>query len=259
MNRMQRNQAGQSPRRFNSVTTAYNINLIQLRNPWVVAWWSASFPGFGHLHLGYYTKGFILIAWEFLINSQVNLNEAMVYSFNGRFDAAKQALNPRWMLLYIPIYCYSIWDSYRKTIDLNKHCLLAEDEYAPIKLFKMNGIAMNLLEQRSPRRSLIWSLLFPGLGHLYLQRLISGVFITASCVIISYYSHLAEAVTYILMGSLEHACLVLDAEWFSYFPSMYGFAAYEAYVLAVDQNKLYERELLQYLEREVQPRHYELL
>ncbi|WP_146216917.1 hypothetical protein [Paenibacillus cellulosilyticus] len=247
------------PRRYSSVTTGFNFHQIWARNPWVVAWWSAAFPGFGHLLLGYYTKGFVLIAWEFFINTKVNLNEAMVYSFVGRFEAADDVLEPRWLLLYIPIYCYSIWDSYSKTIELNKHYLLAQSEPEPIKLFAMNGFTITLLDKRSPRRALIWSMLFPGLGHLYLQRLPSGAFIAVSCIAISYYAHLVEAVVLIIRGSLEQARTIIDPEWFSFFPSMYCFAAYSAYVMAVEMNEMYEREQCQYFRTKVQPPDYQLL
>lgn len=256
---MRHRSAVKLPRRYNEVITAFNINLIRLRNPWVVAWWSAAFPGFGHAYLGYYAKGFVLIAWEFFINTQVNLNEAMVYSFMGQFDAAKHVLVSRWLLLYIPIYCYTIWDSYCKTIELNKHCLLAESEHEPVKPFMMNAMAITLLDKRSPSRALIWSLLFPGLGHLYLQRLPSGVFITVSCIVISYYSHLVEAVVLTLRGSLEQARAVIDPEWLCFFPSMYCFAAYAAYVMAVEMNELYDKLQYQYFKSEVQPPNYKLL
>ncbi|MBU9723381.1 hypothetical protein [Bacillus alkalicola] len=39
-----------------------------MKNPWVPAWWSAAFPGMGHIMLGSYVKGFILFTWEFVIN-----------------------------------------------------------------------------------------------------------------------------------------------------------------------------------------------
>ena len=55
-------------RRYNQFTSAFNTNYIHLRNPWVTAWWSAAFPGFGHIHLGVYLKGFILFFWEIIIN-----------------------------------------------------------------------------------------------------------------------------------------------------------------------------------------------
>lgn len=246
-------------RRYNSYMSIFNINHIYLRNPWVIAWWSAAFPGFGHLNLGLYLKGFMLIIWEIVINNGAGINKAMVYSFNGRFDAAKDILNTRWLLLYIPVYIYCIWDSYHKTIDLNKHCLLAESENAPIMIFNMKGLSLNMLEKRVPRLALIWSLLFPGLGHLYLHKLLSGSFLFVCCIIIAYYSHLVEASILTITGSFEQAQAVLDPEWFCYYPSMFCFAAYEVYTIAVEQNKLFEQEQFQFLRKNVQPRSFKLL
>jgi TM2 domain-containing membrane protein YozV len=257
--RMNDKSATKLVRRYNSFTTAYNTNLMYLKNPWVVAWWSAAFPGFGHLNLGCYLKGFLLVFWEIVINNNAEINKAMVYSFNGQFEVAKEVLNPRWLLLYIPVYIYAIWDSFRKTIDLNKHCLLAESENAPITIFKMNGLALNVLEKRPPSLALVWSLLFPGLGHLYLNRLPSGFFFVVCCIIISYCSHLVDASLYTIVGSLEQAQAVLDQQWFIYYPSMYCFAAYEAYKIAIEQNKLYEKEQFRFLRKNVQPRSFRLL
>jgi TM2 domain-containing membrane protein YozV len=237
----------------------YNTNHIYLRNPWIIAWWSAAFPGFGHLNLGFYLKGFILIIWEIVINNCAGINKAMVYSFNGRFDVAKEILNPRWLLLYIPVYIYCIWDSYHKTIDLNKHCLLAEREDAPVMNFKMNGLSLNMLNKRPPQLALVWSLIFPGLGHFYLHKLLSGSFLFICCIVISYYSHLVEASIYTIIGSFKQAQAVLDPEWICYYPSMFCFAAYEAYITAVEQNKLFEQEQYQFLRIHVQPRSFKLL
>ncbi|QQZ60982.1 hypothetical protein JI735_31930 [Paenibacillus sonchi] len=245
-------------RRYNSYMAIYNNNHIYLRNPWVVAWWSAAFPGLGHLSLGYYLKGFMFIVWEIVINNGAGINKAMVYSFNGRFDIAKGVLNPRWVLLYIPVYIYCIWDSSRKTADLNKHCLLAEREAAPITLFKMNGVSLNMLDKRLPEVALVWSLLFPGLGHLYLHKLLSGSFLFVCCTFISYYSHLVEACIYMINGSFGQAQAVLDPEWICYYPSIFCFAAYESYKIAVQHNKLYEQEQFRFLREHVQPRSYKL-
>lgn len=84
-----------------------------------MAFWSTAFPGFGHLLLGKYYRGFLLVSWEFFINQFSKVNLAMVHSFNGHFELAKEVLNPRLLLLYIPVYLFRIWDSYRSSVDLN--------------------------------------------------------------------------------------------------------------------------------------------
>ncbi|HEX9060162.1 MAG TPA: hypothetical protein VF941_08270 [Clostridia bacterium] len=65
-------------------TASYNSNILTLRNPWVTAWWSAAFPGFGHITMGIYIKGFILMA--LIINcdsSKVELIERLLDVHNA--------------------------------------------------------------------------------------------------------------------------------------------------------------------------------
>lgn len=86
---------------------------MHLRNPFIIAWWSAAFPGFGHLLLSKYLRGFILIGWEMFINTQTHLNEAIVYTLTGQIEQVGEVLNIRWMSLYAPVYLFAIYDSYR--------------------------------------------------------------------------------------------------------------------------------------------------
>jgi hypothetical protein len=246
-------------RRYNSYTESINTNYIHLRNPWVVAWWSASCPGFGHIQLGLYIKGFILIMFEIIINVNAKINLAMVYSFTGQFEMAKEVLNIRWLALYIAIYIHCIWDSYRQTIDLNKHYLLAESENAPIVPFKMTGFALNYLDKRNPLTGLVWSMLFPGLGSLYIHRIPTGFFLISFTLTIMYFSHLLEALQYTLLGSFDKAITVLDPEWTMFLPSIYCFSAYETYTLAVEYNKLYKKEQRQFLQKNYQNSNFQML
>lgn len=256
---MDNNTATQNVRRYNNYTATLNSNYIHLRNPWVVAWWSAAFPGFGHLKLGIYIQGFILMFWEIIINVYSRINEAIVYSFNGHLDMAKEVLNTKLLLLYLPIYIISIWDSYRQTIDLNKHYLLAEFENAPIVPFKMTGYALNFLDKRNPIFAFSSSILFPGLGHLYLHRIPSGFFIMTLTIVFIYMSNFLEGIQYTLMGSFAEAIAVLDPQWTLFLPSIYCFAAYESYVICNEYNKLYKKEQRQFLQKNYQHINYQLL
>lgn len=76
------------PRYNKGVVTPYKYNIVEIRNPTVMMWWSAAMPGFGNLMLCKYLKGFILIIWEFAVNVNANINTAIVYTFIGRFDEA---------------------------------------------------------------------------------------------------------------------------------------------------------------------------
>lgn len=256
---MDNKAATQFVRRYNNYTGSFSTNYIHLRNPWVVAWWAAAFPGFGHLKIGLYIKGFIFIIWEIIINVHSRINEAMVYSFNGHFVLAKEVLNTKMLLLYIAIYIISIWDSYRLTIDLNKNYLLAEFEDAPIVPFKMDGYALNFLDKRNPWFALISSMLFPGLGHLYLHRLLTGMFIMTWTIIIIYLSNFLEGLQYTLTGSFAKAIKILDPQWTLFLPSIYCFATYEAYVICVEYNKVFKKEQRQFLQKNYQHSGYQLL
>jgi len=42
---------------------------LHLRNPWIIAGWSAMFPGLGHLLLSKYLRGFLLFLWEMVFTT----------------------------------------------------------------------------------------------------------------------------------------------------------------------------------------------
>src|SRR3954466_13767507 len=117
-----------SARRYKAHVSMFGTSQIHLRNPYIVAWWSAAFPGFGHLLLSKYHRGYILFIWEVVVNLNAHVNLAMVHSFQGNITMAKNVLDTRWLLVYIPVYFFGIWDSYRSTVDLNSIYILAEHE-----------------------------------------------------------------------------------------------------------------------------------
>ena len=76
-------------RRFKAHVSAIGTTQLHLRNPYIIAWWSAAFPGFGHLLLSKYLRGYALFLWEILVNNMANINLAIVHSFTGNIDMAK--------------------------------------------------------------------------------------------------------------------------------------------------------------------------
>ncbi len=237
-------------RRPKAYTSPFATNLIHLRNPAVVALWSAVFPGFGQIALGQYAKGYILILWEILINTQSQLNLIILYTFTGRFQEATAIANPRWLLLYNAVFVFALWDSYRSTVDLNKLAVLADrggDVSTPVA---MNSFAINYLDKQNPWVAAAWSMLMPGLGHLYVHRLPVGFFLLLWWVAIAYFSHLMEVVNYTFWMNFSQAAAVADWEWLLFMPSIHWFAIYDSYVNAVENNKLFAREQAGYLRRE---------
>jgi len=229
-----------------------NLNMfgttqLHFRNPWVVAWWSAAFPGAGHILLQKYFRGFFLFIWEMVVNSRSNLNLSMVYSFNGKFEMAKEVLDLRWMALYAPVYLFAIYDSYRTCVDLNKMTFLARHEKAPMRAFLIGPFEINYLDKRKPWIALVWSLLGPGMGQLYAHRIVNALFATVTWIMFVYYSNAYVALYYTLTGQFEKAGDVVDWEWLMFIPSTYFFTAYDAYVNTVESNSLFDMEMREYL------------
>ncbi|QQK81613.1 hypothetical protein HUG20_17960 [Salicibibacter cibi] len=239
-------------RRFKAYVSILGTTQLHLRNPYIVAWWGAALPGFGHLLLSKYLRGFTLFLWEILINVMSNLNLAMVYSFTGHFELAKEALEPRWVLMYIPVYIFGIWDSYRTTVDLNKQYLLAERENAPIASFNLGAMEMNYLDKRRPIMAVLWSLVTPGLGQLYIHRVLTAIFVTTWFIVFVYYSKVLIATHLLFLGQVGEATQVLDPQWLLFLPSVFGFAIYDAYVNTVENNKLFENEQRNFLQANYQ-------
>ncbi len=236
------------------VITPYNINIAQLQNPNVVAWWSAALPGFGHIMLCRYVKGFLLIVWEFVVNVNSRLNSAMVYTFTGQFEEAVEVLNTRWALLYVPLYIFCIWDSRRVTIDLNKYAILADSlsSAQDIEPISFSGLENNYLDERKPWLAVFWSFVTPGLGHMYIGRAPSGFYILIWWVIVLYFSHGLQSILYTFLGDFHLAVAVTDTQWFLFLPSMFGFAAYDAYRQCDAYNKLMGQQQSLYLMKNFQ-------
>ncbi len=247
---------GNKPRRQIANISVLGTTQLHLKHPLIVAWWSCAFPGFGHLLLSKYLRALSLFIWEFVINTYAHMNEAIVYSFTGQFDKATDVLEIRWLALYAPVYLFAIFDSYRTTVDMNTLFLLADRENAPFTSFRMNALETNYIDKRNPSTVIIWSLLMPGMGHLYIHRLLTAIVVLTSWVIIIYQSQLLVSFHYSLIGKWEQVSSVLNMQWFLYIPSLYAFSLYDAYVNTIENNKLFAREQNSFLAREYQSKQF---
>ncbi|WP_033829720.1 hypothetical protein [Bacillus andreraoultii] len=234
-------------RRYKAHVSILGTTQLHLRNPYIIAWWSAAFPGFGHMLLSKYLRGYALFIWEVFVNINAHVNSAMIYSFQGNIGMAKEVLDTRWLLMYIPVYLFSIWDSYRTTVDMNRVYILAERENHRFNSYSLGSLEINYLDKRNPVLSVMWSLFIPGLGQLYIHRILTAVFVIIWLVVFYYYSHVQEAVVLLFLGKVKEATSVLNPEWLLFIPSHYGFATYDAYINTVENNKLFEKDLRNYL------------
>ncbi|QSO47182.1 hypothetical protein JZ786_22755 [Alicyclobacillus mengziensis] len=228
-------------RRPRAYMSEFGTTTLHLKNPWVVTFWSFAFPGCGNLMQGRLVKGLVLICWELLVNNQSNVNLAIMYSLLGRFDMTKQVVNTRWLLLYVSLYVYAMWDSFRGTVDLNKQYLLADREDGPMRPVVIKTLDTNFLDKQMPALAACLSLLMPGLGHLYVHKVMTGLFFISWTILVIYLSHALQAVQYTMIGAFDMARSVVDMQWLMFLPSIYGFVLHDAYVSAVEQGKLFQK------------------
>lgn len=245
-------------RRPKAHTSTTGLNILHYRNPWVVACWSVLFPGFGNILTGNYIKGFLLIVWEIIVNVNAKINLAILYSFTGRFDLAKTILDKRWLLLYCTIYIYSIWESYRLTIEYNKFSTLADRENSPLIPFKMGTFAINVFDKRDPWLAAAWSSIMPGAGALYVQRVPTGFFVLIWWIIITYKSHALESIHFTFLHQFAQATSVVDFQWLLFMPSIYIFSIFDSYTSSVEYNKIFEIEQSRFLKSNYQSSNFEM-
>jgi hypothetical protein len=235
------------PRYSKGHISVFGINSIYPRPPWVAAWWSVAFPGFGHMFLGKYLHGFVLIIWELVVNNKANLNTGIALSFQGRFDEAKAALNQDWLLLYVAVFVYGIWDSYRCAVENNKSHVLAEIEDAPVTPSDVSFFDIIILDKKHPWAGMFWSALSPGLGQMYSGSTIVGTFVLSWWIFVCYKAVAIRAWLYSFLGDYSSANAHVDWQWFLFLPSMYVFAIYQAYASVNENNILFDIEQTRYL------------
>jgi len=243
-------------RRYLANINAFGSSQLHLRNPLVIALWSVAFPGFGHFLLHKYLRGYALFIWELYINQKTLLNTAMMHSFNGNIQLAKSVLNEKYIYLYIPVYLFAIWDSYRTAVDENKLYLLAKRENAPFPIFVMNTFEVNYIDKKKPWLALVWSLGIPSMGQLYLHRMVSAAFTLIITLMIVEYSNFIEGFHLFFLGDIAASKAVIEPQWVLYMPSIYFFGVYDAYVNTVEHNKLFDREQANYLRKKYQSKDF---
>jgi len=240
----------QSPvRRYLAYVGLFGTTQLHLRNPFIIAGWSLAFPGLGHLLLSKYTRGYLLFLWEIFVNVNGHINLAILYSFTGRFQMAKDVLDINWVLLYIPTYIFAVWDAYRTTVDLNHQYILAAREDAEVKMFNIGQLEINYLDKREPWNAAAWSAMMPGLGQILIHRIPGALFIIITSIAVFQQAKILPAIHFAFLGQFEYATSIINPQWFLNIPSIYMFAIYDAYVNAVSNNKLFDWEQTKFLKK----------
>ncbi|WP_078378470.1 DUF5683 domain-containing protein [Sutcliffiella halmapala] len=225
----------------------FGITHLKQQNPYMVACWSAIFPGFGHYLLNQYIRATLLTLFEVVINTLARINEAMIYSFCGKFELAKLVLEPKWAFGYLAIYLIAIADSFRSALYQNKLWHLARADNKPIISLKISTSEIQYLEKKSPITGAIYSFFFPGLGQLYNHRFGLGFYAMFWWWVYLSLSRMHESFLSLLHGRLYDSISMLHPHWLLFMPSVMGGSIYHAYRTTVEHNQLFRIEQRQHL------------
>jgi TM2 domain-containing membrane protein YozV len=216
-----------------------SVNYIALRSPWIPVWWSVALPGFGHMYMGEHLKGLILMSWEILVNHQAHLNEGIYYTLVGQADVAKSVLNYDWLLIYPVFYVFSMFDSYRKCVELNGVASLERlQPRRSFERFSMTSMTVITLARRSPTMAALWSVLMPGFGQLYNDRALQALALMGWYLAVAFKSGLALGAYHTLRGEFHLVLPLLNYQWLLFWPSIYIFGIADAYADTVEQNTI---------------------
>lgn len=218
------------------------MNFIHRVHPWTVAWWSAAIPGLGHMHLGHYLRGLIFMSGEIYINLKASINLSIFYTFIGDFEKANHVLSERWVLFYMAVWCFAIFDSWKLSMEVNKICELEENqETRYFKRMDIFGFSRNQLDQRPPIFSAFFSTVLGGMGQIYNGQYVKGFLLVGWAIAINYYAQTNHLLNKLLMGQEVHLENI-NWEWLLFLPSIYGFCIWDAYMSATEINKLLVEE-----------------
>lgn len=230
----------------------FGITYLKQQNPYIVAWWSAVFPGFGHYLLNQYLRAMLLTLCEKSMNFLAHINEAMVYTFCGQFEMAKSVLEPRWAFAYLTVYLIAIGDSFRSALFQNKLYHLAMLENQKMDCLKFIPTGVQYLEKKDPYIGAVYSFFFPGLGQLYNHRFMLAIYAMVWWLIYISMSRMHESLFNLLLGNLEVSISMLHRHWLLFMPSVMGGSIYYSYRTTVDQNQLFRIEQRQYFSNRYQ-------
>ena len=255
---MDRPESNSSVRRYMGYVGTLGTTQLHLRSPLVSVAWTLAFPGLGHILLSKYTRGYLLFIWELLVNYNAHVNLAILYSFTGQFQMAKDVLDINWVLLYIPTYIFSVWDAYRTTVDLNHQYILAAREDAEVKMFNIGQLEINYLDKVTPWNSAMWSAIMPGLGQILIHRIPGALFVILTSILISVQAKLMPAIHYTFLGQFDYAKSIINPQWFLSVPSVYFFSIFDAYVNSVSNNQLFDWEQTKFLKKNYQNKNFNM-
>jgi len=131
-----------------TVLSASGLNVFEKRNPWVAMAWSMLIPGAGHLYsLSIVIAVFMMIGGGVIIYLS-HLLPAISYTAIGQIAQAKEVIDWQWLINFPSFYCFSIFDAYTKSVEINK---IFDQEQAQ---FLRNNYQSPLFEMPCNRREI---------------------------------------------------------------------------------------------------------
>jgi hypothetical protein len=92
------------------------------------------------------------------------------------------------------------------------------------------------LVYKSPLAAMVWSVLLPGFGQLYNKQYFIGVVLIGCEFVVNLNSNLNLALVHSFNGDFSAAHAVIDYRWGMFYPSLYGFAIWQAFNTAKAHN-----------------------
>ncbi|HWI65265.1 MAG TPA: hypothetical protein VNT75_25825 [Symbiobacteriaceae bacterium] len=114
-----------------------------------------------------------------------------------------------------------------------------------IPKMRMTRLGVTFIAPRNPAVAMWWSVLLPGLGHMYVESQLTGFLLMLWEAILNHKANLNLAIFHTILGQYSEAGRVLRLEWALMYPFMYLFAIFDSYRLAVQVNRFCQLEEVQ--------------
>ena len=98
---------------------------------------------------------------------------------------------------------------------------------------------------KSPNAAMLWSIVLPGFGQLYNKDYIIGFLLLLLEFLINLKSHLNLVLFSTLTGDILNAHQTINYSWGLFYPSLYGFAIWQAYNSAISNNNKLEGKVVE--------------
>lgn len=103
----------------------------------------------------------------------------------------------------------------------------------------VNSFGVATIHKRNPYIITLWSIAFPGCGHLLLEKYVRGILLIMWEIFINQQTNLNLAMMYSFTGRIESAKAVLDVRLLFLYIPVYLFAIWDSNRTTVELNKIY--------------------